>query len=65
MPLYQYYRRLNFAETIKSLAMIFFKSTKKNSLRKKLTDLTYTSFEEVLPRTLDYHAPIKKNFTSQ
>ena len=42
--------------------MIFFKSTKKNSLRKKLTDLTYTSFEEVLPRTLDYHAPIKKKF---
>ena len=26
-----------------------------------LTDLTHTSFEEVFLRTLDYHAPIKKN----
>ena len=30
-----------------------------NGLR-NLTDLTYTSFEEVFLRTLDYHAPIKK-----
>ena len=30
-----------------------------NDLR-NLTDLTYTSLEEVFLRTLDYHAPIKK-----
>ena len=32
-----------------------------NGLR-NLTDSTYTSFEEVFLRTLDYHVPIKRKF---
>ena len=39
--------------------MIYFKVNLENGLR-NLTDLRYTSFEEVFLRTLDCHAPIKK-----
>ena len=37
----------------------FFQVDLENGLR-NLTHLTYTSFEEVFLRTLDYHAPMKK-----
>ena len=50
--------KINFYRGYKNFDNALFKVDLEIGLR-NLTDLTYTSFEEVFSRTLDCHAPIK------